>query len=96
MEEISIKTKQETVSIHVITILTLVFLPGTFVAVRYGLPYLWSLVLLALTECKTFFSSGVLDFGNGNESGVNLGQWNTKWAALKLFGAICGPLMGVV
>lgn len=33
MEHMAIKTKQETVSMHSITILTLVFLPGTFLAV---------------------------------------------------------------
>ena len=34
MHEIAIKTKQETLSMHVITIFTLIFLPGTFIAVR--------------------------------------------------------------
>jgi hypothetical protein len=33
MHEITIKTKQETLSMHVITIFTLIFLPGTFIAV---------------------------------------------------------------
>src|SRR5687768_8944901 len=33
MERMAIKTKQETVSMHSITILTLIFLPGTFLAV---------------------------------------------------------------
>jgi len=36
MEEITVQTKQETVSIHVITILTLIFLPATFVATFFG------------------------------------------------------------
>jgi hypothetical protein len=36
MEELTEKTKHETVSIHVITFLTLVFLPGTFVATFFG------------------------------------------------------------
>jgi len=39
MHEIAIKTKQETLSMHVITIFTLIFLPGTFIAVS-----LWSFV----------------------------------------------------
>ena len=34
MHAIAVKTERETVSMHVITIFTLVFLPGTFVAVR--------------------------------------------------------------
>ncbi|KAH7324610.1 hypothetical protein B0I35DRAFT_475844 [Stachybotrys elegans] len=36
MEILTIKTKQETVSIHVITVLTLFFLPATFVATFFG------------------------------------------------------------
>ncbi len=38
MHEIAIKTKQETLSMHVITIFTLIFLPGTFIAVSPSLP----------------------------------------------------------
>lgn len=33
METIGYKTAQETASMHIITIVTLIFLPGTFVAV---------------------------------------------------------------
>ncbi|KAK3320295.1 hypothetical protein B0T19DRAFT_434228 [Cercophora scortea] len=36
MEQMAVKTKQETVSMHSITILTLVFLPGTFLATVFG------------------------------------------------------------
>lgn len=39
MEHMAIKTKQETVSMHSITILTLVFLPGTFLAVSKSLSF---------------------------------------------------------
>lgn len=95
MEQLTVRTKQDTVSIHVITILTLVFLPGTFVAVRYGMPYLYDFAFWALTECQTFFSSGILDFEE-SVSMLNLGDWTTRWGALKLFGLICGPLMGLV
>ena len=35
IERMAVKTKQETVSMHFITILTLVFLPGTFLAVSH-------------------------------------------------------------
>lgn len=91
MEQLSVKTKQETVSIHVITILTLFFLPGTFVAVRYGLSCLSRMVLWALTRCQTFFSSGIINFDD--DEITNIGDWVTKWSALKLFGLICGPLM---
>lgn len=33
MERIAYKTEQETISMHIITCVTLAFLPGTFVAV---------------------------------------------------------------
>jgi hypothetical protein len=33
MHEITVKTKQKTLSIHVIIIFTLIFLPGTFIVV---------------------------------------------------------------
>lgn len=34
MEEIAYKTEKETISMHIITFVTLSFLPGTFIAVR--------------------------------------------------------------
>ncbi|KAM7212204.1 hypothetical protein V8F06_012416 [Rhypophila decipiens] len=36
MHEIALKTKQETLSMHVITVFTLIFLPGTFIATFFG------------------------------------------------------------
>ncbi|KAK0652661.1 hypothetical protein B0T16DRAFT_427050 [Cercophora newfieldiana] len=36
MHEIAVKTKQETLSMHVITIFTLIFLPGTFIATFFS------------------------------------------------------------
>jgi len=36
MHDIAEKTEQDTVSMHVITIVTLIFLPGTFTAVSYN------------------------------------------------------------
>lgn len=40
IHELATKSQQETASMHAITILTLFFLPGTFVAVRYSLLHL--------------------------------------------------------
>lgn len=37
MHTIAQKTKQETVSMRIITLVTLFFLPGTFISVRYPL-----------------------------------------------------------
>lgn len=34
MHDIAIKTKQETISMRIITLVTLFFLPGTFISVR--------------------------------------------------------------
>lgn len=95
MENLTVKTRQETISIHVITILTLIFLPGTFVAVRYGLlSYLYNLALWALTGCQTFFSSGIIDFENS--PAMEMWDWKTKWGAMQLFAIICGPLSTLV
>jgi hypothetical protein len=91
MHDIAATTKQETISMHIITVWTLVFLPGTFVAVRYGVPYLKGIALLTLTTCQTFFSSGILDF-TAREV-LELGDWDTRWGALKLFAVICVPIM---
>ncbi|KAI3394706.1 hypothetical protein diail_2291 [Diaporthe ilicicola] len=55
MHVMTIKTRREAVSMHVITIWTLIFLPGTFVA--------------------TFFSSGILNFGDGEVSSLKFGEW---------------------
>jgi hypothetical protein len=89
MEALTEKTKHETVSIHVITIFTLVFLPGTFVAVRLGL--LSNLMFRSLTADKTFFGSGVIDFEN-DRSTLDWGYWTIRWAALWLFCAVFLPL----
>ncbi|KAH6639929.1 hypothetical protein BKA67DRAFT_136972 [Truncatella angustata] len=95
MHNLATKTKKDTVSMHVITMITLFFLPGTFVAVRYGLPLLYRSLSSALTESQTFFSTGILNF-DGDKPMNNLGDWIVRPAALKLFLAICLPLMGIV
>lgn len=66
---------EKTMSMHVITVFTLIFLPGTFVA--------------------TIFGSGILTFGDDGSSGSgpNMGDWKVRLAGLKLFLAICFPLM---
>jgi hypothetical protein len=95
MADIAVKTRHETNSMHIITIFTLIFLPGTFVAVRHCVTHLEDSSQLVLTACQTFFSSGIIDFDgyDGNLSMANMIGFSTKWAALKLFGAICIPLM---
>ncbi|RYP87656.1 hypothetical protein DL770_004735 [Monosporascus sp. CRB-9-2] len=94
MHRIAVKTEQETISMHVITIFTLIFLPGTFLAVRLAAPRLFSdLCTAALTSWQTFFSSGVL---NWNDEGLLDSDWVLRSEALKLFLFICVPLMIVI
>lgn len=101
MERITVKTKHETVSIHVITIITLFFLPATFVAVSMGLYFFFydHLLVWILTGCQTFFGSGVIDFereGEKSQDTDKWGYWQVRWGALRLFGAFIGPLTGMV
>ncbi|KAL2213297.1 hypothetical protein CC79DRAFT_1391255 [Sarocladium strictum] len=68
---------QKTISMHLITIFTLIFLPGTFVA--------------------TMFSSGIIIFGpeGGSGFGPDMGDWKIRLAGIKLFFAICIPLLAI-
>ncbi|KAI0020698.1 hypothetical protein F4780DRAFT_360551 [Xylariomycetidae sp. FL0641] len=95
MHSIAVKTAQETVSMHVITIFTLIFLPGTFIAVRLlAPPSLFQRPLTAaLTWAQTFFSSGVL---NWNDQGMLDSDWVFRSKALRLFLAICLPMMAII
>ncbi|KAI3322540.1 hypothetical protein HD806DRAFT_128426 [Xylariaceae sp. AK1471] len=95
MHDIAKKTKRETSSMHVITGLTLVFLPGTFAAVRYCLFHITEIVSSALMKCQTLFSSGIVSF-DGDGPRTNWGDWETRWSALWLFLAVSLPLMGFV
>lgn len=93
MEDIARKTEQETVSMHVITIFTLLFLPGTFIAVRFGLPLLQYITTAALTLWQTFFSSGVFEWDEDGKLGKD---WKMRGGGMKLFMAISIPLMLIV
>ena len=57
MENIARKTEQETTSMHVITFVTLLFLPGTFLAVSRLAVRLKS---KPLTLDQSFFQSGII------------------------------------
>lgn len=58
MHQIAKRTQQETVSMRIITLITLIFLPGTFVSVSYlyGLVY----VSLLLTWGQTIMSTDIV------------------------------------
>jgi len=91
MHEIAVKTKQETLSMHVITIFTLIFLPGTFVAVSLRL--LGRAVFRVLTGLhQTFFSSGVLRW---DEDGTLGADYLIRGGGVRLFLAICLPTTGI-
>jgi hypothetical protein len=68
MEAIAGKTEKETASMHTITFVTLVFLPGTFISVRYALPMKCRVAGARLTTYKqTLLGSGFYQWPNGNE-----------------------------
>lgn len=93
MHEIAIKTKQETLSMHVITIFTLIFLPGTFIAVS-----MWFLsrggfrILTTNSRNQTFFSSGVLRWDDDGTLGTD---YLVRGEAIRLFMSICLPMMAI-
>ncbi|KAI1460310.1 hypothetical protein F4805DRAFT_417185 [Annulohypoxylon moriforme] len=90
MHGIAIRTEQETVSMHVITIFTLIFLPGTFIAVWIKFSRLFQHLL---TSKQTLFSSGVF---NWNDDG-NLGSdWVVRRSALRLFFSVSLPMMVII
>jgi hypothetical protein len=88
MHKVAEKTARQTASMHIITLVTLVFLPGTFVAVRTGLPYLRKYVT-ALTGDQTFFGSGLFQWDDDNP--LEMPMWKPQFFAL--FAKICFPMM---
>ncbi|KAI1208378.1 uncharacterized protein F4807DRAFT_431109 [Annulohypoxylon truncatum] len=90
MHSIAIRTEQETVSMHVITIFTLIFLPGTFIAVWTKFPRLFPHLL---TSAQTLFSSGVF---NWNDDGNLDSEWVIRDSALKLFFSVSLPMMVII
>jgi hypothetical protein len=97
MEAIALKTEQETVSMHVITVFTLIFLPGTFIAVS-----LWNLrpfrspnrCNFSLITNQTFFNSGIIQFNLADSQGGD--NWTIHENAMRLFLSLCLPLTLVI
>lgn len=100
MHKIAVRTEQETVSMHIITIFTLIFLPGTFLAVSKLLrgkhQHTEATTLASSTKTdltaaqQTFFSSGVLRW---DEDGTLGSDWVVRVSGMKLFMYICVPMM---
>lgn len=85
------KTEKQTTSMHIVTLVTLVFLPGTFVAVRYGLPSFRKYAEV-LTASQTFFSSGAFQWDQNNPESSQMPYWKPGFFAL--FAEICFPMTG--
>ncbi|KAI1416917.1 hypothetical protein F5Y13DRAFT_101873 [Hypoxylon sp. FL1857] len=90
MHDIAVRTEQETVSMHVITIFTLIFLPGTFIAVWIGIP---PFLTNFLTRGQTLFSSGVFHWDDDGSLGSD---WVIRKNALKLFFSVSLPMMVII
>ena len=95
MNELTLKTTRETVSMRIITLVTLFFLPGTFISVgsylmlmakerksQLFLPY------QTLTGCQTIMSTDIVQF-QGSEPGSEVFRSD----ALKLYIYVSVPLM---
>lgn len=101
MHTIAEKTERETALMHIITVVTLVFLPGTFVAVSVaGLLFLIPPLPLrasnklaegSLTSVQTFLGSGLFQWAQ-NDSTMQFPIWRPEFFAL--FAKVCFPLMG--
>lgn len=94
MHKIAEKTKAETVSMRVITLVTLFFLPGTFVSV--GLPTLACVAMqklgLMTAVIQTVMSTPVVHF-DPKDTTISLD--NIGVAALRLYLAVSLPLIVV-
>ncbi|KAI2621256.1 hypothetical protein GGR54DRAFT_94494 [Hypoxylon sp. NC1633] len=90
MHDIAVRTEQETVSMHVITVFTLIFLPGTFIAVWTLVPRLRRHIL---TWCQTLFSSGVIHWDDDGSLGTD---WVLRQGGLRLFFSISLPMMVII
>lgn len=93
MGRIARKTERETASMPIITLVTLVFLPGTFVAV--GWPSGRALLLTPiLTAMQTLFGSGLYQWDDDHPE-MAFPMWKQEY--FNLFAKICFPMMfGVI
>ncbi|KAI0811820.1 hypothetical protein GGR55DRAFT_641971 [Xylaria sp. FL0064] len=96
MESIAGKTEKETSSMHIITLVTLLFLPGTFVAVRYALPTIRKEVNRNLTtNNQTFLGAGFYQWPDSDDASEipNYPIWRPEY--FYLFAKISFPLMAL-
>lgn len=93
MEEIAGITEKETASMHIITLVTLVFLPGTFIAVRLAMlamPSLSRSVKYLTTSSQSFLQSGVFQW---KDQASLENAWLFRIPVFEMFIAICLVMM---
>ena len=76
MRRIALKSRHEAVIVRIITVIRLIFLPGTFVSESDPLPPQWQQQLMDVN--KTFFSTDVIKYqnsGDGSFSNIALIRW---------------------
>jgi hypothetical protein len=84
MHEVGALSIREAVAMRVITVVTLIYLPATFVSVRSLLP---SIFPLLLNSSKTFFSTDVIKYqnqGGGNGTGSSTGPFDGSFSYVAL------------
>jgi len=80
MEKIAHNTEQETISMHIITFVMLIFLPGTFIAV--GLFHLEREVSYLTSREQTLLQSGIFQWKDLDTGGAT---WLFKTDAFGMF-----------
>jgi hypothetical protein len=86
MKEIALKTEHETIFMRIVTLVTLFFLPGTFVAVRRLCSS--SRVVRNKLMTQTLMSTDILTFQSNGEL-----MHKFSWLALVVYLAITVPIM---
>jgi hypothetical protein len=90
MKEIALKTESETVFMRIITVITLFFLPGTFVSVRLGFKIF--LIQSKTLTSQTLMSTDILRFPSENGNPPRR-SYSSK--ALEYYLAITLPIMAL-
>ena len=85
MKHIALKTEKETIFMRIITVVTLLFLPGTFVAVSRH--HHFRLTMKALIP-QTLMSTDIVKFQNDNDTISRF-----SWQALLMYFGITVPIM---
>ncbi|OTA97621.1 hypothetical protein M434DRAFT_26654 [Hypoxylon sp. CO27-5] len=94
MHDIALKTGHQTVSMHVITVFTLIFLPGTFLAVSLLRRFSPNMPLITR---QTFFCSGILRWYDSEDKLANSKySWDMKKDRLSLYLKIVIPMMVLI